>query len=91
MREWINVFKYGPGIIVIRGAFSPDIMDRSRECFLRLIQKEKESGKGAGDHFGTNSRLWNSHEKMALEDPELFCKYYESHIISTVSEAWLGP
>jgi hypothetical protein len=91
MQEWINVFRYGPGIIVIRGAFTDDIMDRSRECFLKLIQKEQESGKAVGDHFGTNSRLWNSLEKMAVEDPELYCRYYESHIINTVSEAWLGP
>ena len=91
MQEWVNVFRYGPGIIVIRGAYTPEVMDRSTECFLRLIKKEKEAGKKVGDHFGTNSRLWNSLEKMAVEDPELYCRYYESHLIDTVSEAWLGP
>lgn len=33
MQEWINVFKDGAGVIVIRGAFSDKVTDKTTHCF----------------------------------------------------------
>lgn len=91
MSEFIKAFKSGPGIIVVRGMIDRETSERANQCFLELLQAEKEAGKAVGDHFGSNSRLWNSLEKMAVHDPKLFIKYYSNEVINTVSEAWLGP
>lgn len=56
-----------------------------------MLKAERDAGKKVGDHFGTNSRLWNASEKLSLHDPECFIDYYQNEVIQTVSEAWLGP
>lgn len=66
MKEWISAFKDGPGIVVIRGTFESQIVDSCTEVFNQILKEEKESGKAAGDHFGTNSRAWNALEKLAV-------------------------
>jgi len=95
MAEWVEALTDGPGIIVIRGAF-PDhgAIDRSNAHFWAIIEEERLSNVGGGDHFakpGANDRVWNALEKLCLRDPAVFAAYYGNAAIALVSEAWLGP
>ncbi|MFD7687715.1 phytanoyl-CoA dioxygenase family protein [Streptomyces sp. NPDC059781] len=93
--ELVRAFADGPGIVVIRGAFTdPAVVDRTTAVFDALIAEQRASGAGAGDHFarpGANDRVWNALEKAALYDPEAFAEYYANDVIALVSSAWLGP
>ena len=82
----------GPGVLVIKRMY-PDLntIDACTEVLKRIIQGEKEQGYGLGDHFGNNERVWNSFQKVCLEDPELFIAYYGNPLIALLSRAWLGP
>lgn len=93
LSEWNRVFEHGAGIIVIKNAF-PDtfIVDQVTAVLNKIINTE--SSDSPGDHFaeaGANSRVWNSHEKLALANPELFAAYYANPVIHLASCAWLGP
>lgn len=90
LTELIRVFKDGPGILVVRNAIDKETLDAATDCFNKIMKEEKELGVATGDHFGTNSRVWNLLEKMAVDNPEVFVKYYQSEVIQAVSEAWLG-
>ncbi len=84
----------GPGIVVFRGAFEHDVLDRVSEVFERIIADERASGREAGDHFGVpgvNDRVWNALEKLAVADPESFVDYYANDIVALAATAWLGP
>ncbi len=84
----------GPGIVVIRGAFDRDVVDRVSEVFTEIIREQRTSGAAAGDHFataGANDRIWNSLEKLALRDPAAFVAYHDNPAIDITSLAWLGP
>jgi len=93
--ELVRAFADGPGIVVLRGAFSePSVVDGASAAFDALIAEQRASGANAGDHFakpGANDRVWNALEKAALYDPESFADYYANDILALVSEAWLGP
>ncbi|MFI2373636.1 phytanoyl-CoA dioxygenase family protein [Streptomyces sp. NPDC018964] len=93
--ELVRAFADGPGIVVIRGAFTdPAVVDRTTAVFDALIAEQRASGAAAGDHFakpGANDRVWNALEKAALYDPEAFADYYANEVIALVSSAWLGP
>ena len=95
MAEWVEALTDGPGIIVIRGAFADlAAIDRANAHFWAIIQEERSSNVGGGDHFakpGANDRVWNALEKLCLRDPAVFAAYYGNPIIALVSEAWLGP
>lgn len=94
MSEMARVFESGPGILVIKHAVDPEAVDRATTAFHRIIDHEKASGLGTGDHFakvGANDRVWNALEKLAVEAPEVFVDYYGSDGIALASEAWLGP
>lgn len=94
MAEWARVFRSGPGVLVIRDAVARDAVDRATELFERLIDEERKSGAGGGDHFakpGANDRVWNAAQKHCQHDPEGFASYYSSDAIAMASEAWLGP
>jgi ectoine hydroxylase-related dioxygenase (phytanoyl-CoA dioxygenase family) len=70
------------------------VIDRATAVFERLIKAERSDGLGGGDHFakpGANDRVWNALEKHCMADPEGFALYFGNTVISTVSEAWLGP
>lgn len=89
--ELVRAFADGPGVVVVRGAF-PDtsVVDRATVVFDELIA----AGTTRGDHFappGTNDRVWNALEKLAVTAPEVFVEYYAGDVISIVSRAWLGP
>ena len=95
MAEWVTVLKSGPGIVVIRGAFSDTgIVDRATGVFEAMIAREKQDGISGNDHFakpGSNDRVWNALEKHCMVDPEGFALYYSNPSIAAVCEAWLGP
>jgi ectoine hydroxylase-related dioxygenase (phytanoyl-CoA dioxygenase family) len=85
----------GPGIVVIAKAFADlAVVDRATAAFVGLIEAQRAAGATAGDHFarpGTNDRVWNAMEKLALGAPEVFADYYANDLIALASTAWLGP
>ncbi len=95
LSEWNRVFDSGAGVLMIRGAFADTVLiERVTEALNRIIATEAMASASAGDHFaaaGANSRVWNSHEKLAAADPGLFAAYYKNPIMHLASRAWLGP
>lgn len=93
--EIFRALNEGPGVIVLRGAFADaSVIDDATDAFNRIIAAELASGGPAGDHFGkpgANARIWNAQEKLALESPEVFLRYFANDAIAMASEAWLGP
>src|SRR5437867_546012 len=92
--EFVAAFGDGPGIVVLKGAFSNDVVDAATVEFNRLIDEQRRSGAAAGDHFakpGANDRVWNALEKPAIGAPEVFASYYANDLHALVAEAWLGP
>jgi ectoine hydroxylase-related dioxygenase (phytanoyl-CoA dioxygenase family) len=92
--ELIHALTDGPGVLVVEGAFEHGVVDAASEAFWTLITEQHAGGTAAGDHFsqpGTNDRVWNAAQKLALHDPRLFAEYYSNEVLATVSQAWLGP
>jgi ectoine hydroxylase-related dioxygenase (phytanoyl-CoA dioxygenase family) len=92
--ELIRALTGGPGLVVLRGAFDPAVVDPATTAFDAMIAAEKESGAVAGDHFatpGANDRVWNALEKLAVRDPETFVAYYDNDVLALVCDGWLGP
>jgi ectoine hydroxylase-related dioxygenase (phytanoyl-CoA dioxygenase family) len=92
--EWIDVLLEGPGVFAITGALADRaVLDRATEIFTAIIEEQRRTGAGIGDHFakpGANDRIWNSFEKHALADPDNFIRYYSSACIALPPKAWLG-
>ena len=91
--EWNHVLLSGPGVLVLKN-FHTDasLLNHVNEVFDKIISAESESSS-RGDHFaaaGTNSRIWNSFQKHALQDPDSFVKYYSNPWLALMCEAWLG-
>ena len=86
MAEWVEALTEGPGIIVIRGAFSDhSAIDRANPHFWAIIDEERSGNVGGGDHFakpGANDRIWNALEKLCLRDPAVFASYYGNAVIA---------
>ncbi|WP_305986388.1 phytanoyl-CoA dioxygenase family protein [Roseibium sp. MMSF_3544] len=95
MSEWARVLKDGAGVLVLEGAYEDTApLDAATAVFLEIIEKEKEASGGGADHFaaaGANDRIWNSLQKLCLENPDVFASCFANPAISAVSEAWLGP
>lgn len=75
----MRVLSDGPGALVLRNAVEPGIVDAATQAFQAIIAAEAEAGGEASDHFGEpgkNSRIWNALEKLAVTEPEVFCRYY---------------
>jgi ectoine hydroxylase-related dioxygenase (phytanoyl-CoA dioxygenase family) len=92
--ELIRVLREGPGLVVFKGAFDVDVVDRATEVFGAIITDQKASGAVAGDHFakpGANDRIWGALDKLARRDPEVFVDYYGNSVLALACEAWLGP
>lgn len=93
--ELVRALHEGPGVFVLRGAFTdPSVVDAATEAFNRIIAQEQAVGGPAGDHFGTpgaNARIWNAQEKLAVSAPDVFVRYFMNDAIAVASEAWLGP
>lgn len=95
MAEWARVLGQGAGVLVLKRAYADTApIDRATEAYERIIAREKAAGGGGADHFaaaGANDRIWNSLQKLCLEDPEGFALYFGNPVIDAVCEAWLGP
>jgi ectoine hydroxylase-related dioxygenase (phytanoyl-CoA dioxygenase family) len=93
--ELVQALLDGPGIVVLQRAFTDAaVVDAASAAFRALIEAERATGASHGDHFakpGTNDRLWNALDKMALRAPEVFADYYANDILELIAEAWLGP
>ncbi|MCV6593766.1 MAG: hypothetical protein OIF48_12490, partial [Silicimonas sp.] len=66
LSEWNAVFDHGPGVIVIKNGMEDTAMvDAASDIFARIIEAERATGSGGGDHFakpGANDRVWNAAE-----------------------------
>lgn len=93
MAEVAHVLRAGPGVAMFRGAVAAGPVRRMTDTCTAIIAKEKQAFGRTGDHFaaGSNDRLWNALEKVAILDPATYVEYYESPAIALASEAWLGP
>ncbi len=92
--ELAAVFADGPGIVAIKNLVDRDTLDAGTAAFDALIAAQHAAGQQFGDHFaeaGTNDRVWNALEKLAVAEPGLFVDYYERPALHAVCEAWLGP
>jgi len=89
------VLAHGPGVFAVTGALgSHNRLDEVTEIFQTIIAEQHEAGKATYTHFakaGSNDRIWNSHEKLAVRSPEVFAAYYSADAIALGCEAWLGP
>jgi ectoine hydroxylase-related dioxygenase (phytanoyl-CoA dioxygenase family) len=94
MSEWVQVWKSGPGVLVLQGAFKNlDVIDAATKEFQQMIQTGRQAGTGA-DHFakpGANDRVWNALEKLCLLAPKTFSEYYSNPMLALACTAWLGP
>ncbi|PWK62340.1 phytanoyl-CoA dioxygenase family protein [Roseicyclus mahoneyensis] len=95
MAEWAWVLGQGPGVLVLKSAYADTApIDRATAVYEAIIAREKAAGGGGADHFaaaGANDRIWNSLQKLCLDDPECFALYFGNPVIDAVCEAWLGP
>lgn len=93
--EIASIFLDGPGVVVLRGAFTDlAVVDRATDAFDAMIDEQHAAGVAVGDHYakpGANDRVWNALEKLALRDPAAFVDYYSNDMIALASSAWLGP
>ncbi|MGY4641761.1 phytanoyl-CoA dioxygenase family protein [Pseudomonas sp. TE24901] len=94
MNELHRLFRDGPGVMVVRGAYEDlEVVDRHSQVFEAIFANEAAQGVAA-DHFakaGSNGRIWNSLQKAALQSPESFVEYYANPLLGLIAEAWLGP
>jgi ectoine hydroxylase-related dioxygenase (phytanoyl-CoA dioxygenase family) len=95
LAEICEPFGDGPGVVVFKRAYADaGVIDRASAVFDRLIEEQRRTSTGGGDHFakpGANDRIWNSLEKHCLADAGNFADYYGNPIVALASEAWLGP
>ena len=93
--EWARVLRDGAGAIVIRQAYRElGPIDEATAVFESIIRSERSSATGGGDHFakpGENDRIWNAQEKLCLQAPGIFVRYFANPLLARVCEAWLGP
>ncbi|SAL76702.1 Phytanoyl-CoA dioxygenase (PhyH) [Caballeronia arvi] len=93
--EWASVLRDGAGVFVLRHAYA-DVgpIDEATAIFESIIRQEREGGTNAGDHFakaGANDRIWNAQEKLCLQAPRVYARYFANRFIDCAAQAWLGP
>ena len=88
--ELHRVLEGGPGVFVVRNLYRHDAIDQSNNVFEKIVESE---GNTSNDHFasGTNTRIWNAFQKVALEDPDAFISYYSNNLLKLIAESWCGP
>jgi ectoine hydroxylase-related dioxygenase (phytanoyl-CoA dioxygenase family) len=95
LAEWVDVMLHGAGVLVLRGAYADTTaIDDATALFESIIARERQAGTSGADHFakaGANDRIWNALEKLCVDDPRAFARYYANPFIAAISEAWLGP
>jgi len=93
--EWADVLLNRSGVVVLRKTYSDtSVIDEASQLFIQLIEEEKTKNASNADHFaaaGSNDRLWNSLQKLAVANPELYTRYFANITIDAVCESWLGP
>lgn len=92
--ELVRALADGPGVVVVRGALDRAVVDRTTAEFEAMVAEQRAEGREVGDHFaapGTNDRVWNALEKLAVRAPAVFVDYYASDVLARVADAWLGP
>lgn len=93
--EWASVIGQGPGVFVVKGAFTDKAaIDAATAVFRTIIADERAAGTAAGDHFamaGANDRIWNSLQKLCLRAPDVYARYMANPVIDIACRAWLGP
>ena len=93
--EWADVLLNRSGVVALQKTYTDTtIIDEASRLFLDLINEEKENKPSDADHFaaaGSNDRLWNSLQKMAGANPDLYTRYFANPNIDAVCESWLGP
>jgi ectoine hydroxylase-related dioxygenase (phytanoyl-CoA dioxygenase family) len=70
------------------------VVGRATVEFDAMVAEQHAQGRQVGDHFaapGTNDRVWNALEKLAVRAPDVFVDYYASDVLALVALAWLGP
>ncbi|MFK7891843.1 MAG: phytanoyl-CoA dioxygenase family protein [Granulosicoccus sp.] len=92
--EWARVLQHGAGVVAVRNAIDDlAMLDGVSAALRKIMDMESRAGSGA-DHFavaGSNTRIWNSHEKLCITAPELFARYNANDTLALVATAWLGP
>jgi ectoine hydroxylase-related dioxygenase (phytanoyl-CoA dioxygenase family) len=93
--EWASILRDDAGVLVLQRAYD-DVgpVDEATAVFESIIRTERANGNGAGDHFakaGANDRIWNAQEKLCLQAPDVFARYFANPMLAAVAEAWLGP
>ena len=95
MAELCRALLTGPGIFAFKNMYlDTSIVDRVSETFWQIIDEQHARGEAKGDHYakpGSNDRVWNVQEKLALRDPDAFVDYYRNDFLTLVATAWLGP
>ena len=88
--EMHHVLESGPGVFVVRNLYNEDVIDESNAIFEKIVKNESNS---SNDHFaaGTNTRIWNSFQKLAMENQEAFINYYSNDLVKIIAESWCGP
>ena len=88
--EMFNSLESGPGVFVVRNLYEESVLDQSNRVFKNIVQREAGT---SNDHFasGTNTRIWNSFQKVALDDPDAFINYYSNSLLKLIAESWCGP
>ena len=88
--ELHQVLENGPGVFVVRNLYEGEVIDQSNTIFEKIVEREIDT---SNDHFasGTNIRIWNSFQKVALENADAFINYYSNDILKLVAESWCGP
>ncbi|MEM1038013.1 MAG: phytanoyl-CoA dioxygenase family protein [Pseudomonadota bacterium] len=93
--ELADVLLNGPGVFALKAAYKDtEPVDAATSAFETIIAQEKSGTAGGGDHFaaaGSNDRIWNSLEKLALTDPKTFVAYHANPWLKLAAESWLGP
>jgi len=95
MAEWADVLLNRSGVLVLKQAITDhNTLDEAKAVFENLIAQEKADSGAKADHFaaaGSNDRLWNSVQKLAADNPELYARYFAQPSIDAICESWLGP
>ncbi|MDR5781504.1 phytanoyl-CoA dioxygenase family protein [Caballeronia sp. LZ065] len=93
--EWAEVLRAGAGVLVLKHAYADTaLIDDATAVFEDIIRQEREQGTSRADHFakaGANDRIWNAQEKLCLQAPEVFARYFANPFLACMAEAWLGP
>ena len=95
LAEWGWVLGQASGVLVLKSAYTDTApIDAATEAYDGIIAAEKAGAGGGADHFakaGANDRVWNALQKLCVEAPEVFARYFGNPVIAAVCEAWLGP